>query len=185
VAPKPTTSIPTKKTRPAPAGLSPSQTYSVSLATTNAIGGFNTVSPLERLSVLPSAKQPMLVELGVIKGGRKALFAVQPGSLVGGPGECIPGPINCQLLALAPGQTEELSRLSATGAAVPVDLFAITQIAASRHGSRAAAAHVRNASSATGRALLANSPLTALPLFKYLPSVGAIVDLRNLSVGGN
>ncbi len=37
----------------------------------------------------------------------------------------------------------------------------------------------------TGRELLNRSPLNALSLFHYDPSVGAVVDLRNFTVGGN
>jgi hypothetical protein len=39
--------------------------------------------------------------------------------------------------------------------------------------------------SAAGRRLLSTSTLSALSLFQYEPSLGAVVDLRNLTVGGS
>jgi hypothetical protein len=101
--------------KPAPTGLTATQSYHVKLAITNSAGGLDTIDPLERLSVLPSEQQPLLVELGVLKGGRRVLFAVEPGTVLSGPGICTPGPIDCEILSLAQDQTEGLSRQSPTG----------------------------------------------------------------------
>ncbi len=69
--------------------------------------------------------------------------------------------------------------------ATSVVQFAITGITAQQHGSAAAATRLRNRQSAAGRRLLSSDgSLPALSLFKYVPRVGAILDLRNLSVGG-
>jgi hypothetical protein len=143
----------------------------------------NTIAPLERLRVIPSTSQALLVELGVLKGGNRVLFAVQPGTLVSGPGTCIPGPIDCEILSLAQDQTEALGEQT-PGGAVQVALFAITGITAADHPTLAAANKARDASSAAGRALLDNSTSSALALFRYEPSIGAVVDLRNLTIGG-
>jgi hypothetical protein len=129
-------------------------------------------------------RQPLLVELGVLRGGRRVLFAVQPGTGVSGGGRCVPGPVDCELISLAPNQVENLSRTSSTGA-VAVAQFAITQIGIDHHSSVAAAGKARRAESAAGRRLLDNSTLSALSLFHYNPSIGAVVDLRDLTVGGN
>ncbi len=48
----------------------------------------------------------------------------------------------------------------------------------------AAANKARETASEVGRQLLNESPLSAISLFQYDPSVGAVVDLRNLTVGG-
>jgi hypothetical protein len=156
----------------------------VTLAITNPSGGLNTIDPLERLSPLPSPQRPLVVELGVLEGGHRVLFAVQPGTVVGGPGTCTPGPIDCEVLSLAPGQTEGVSLRTANGVK-PVALFAVTQISADHHPTVAAADKARQASSPAGRRLLAKSTLSALSLFDYEPSIGALVDQRNLTVGGN
>ena len=184
-APTPTTPAPTPKPapKPGPAGLTDKESYQVSLAMTTADGGVNTIDPLERLSILPSLKQPLLVELGVVRGGKQVLFAVEPGAAVGGPGTCTPGPIDCEIIALSPGQTEGVSKQTPTGT-VPVALFSVNSITAAEHPTVAAANQARRDASDAGRQLMANTPLSAVFLFQYDPSVGAVVDLRNLTVGG-
>jgi hypothetical protein len=153
----------------------------VAIAMTDASGGFNTIDPFERLSVLPSKQQPLLIELGVLEGGHRVLFVVQPGTQVSGPGTCLPGPIDCEILSLAPNQTEQISgNGNASGSS-----FQVTGITADENPSTAAADIARQAESAFGRDLLNKSTLTALTLFQYQPSVGAVVDLRNLTVGGS
>lgn len=170
--------------KPAPAGLTATQSYDVSLAITGSSGNLNTIDPLERLSVIPSKQQPLLVELGVLHGGQRVLFVVQPGTVVNGPGTCTPGPIDCQIVSLGQDQTESVSHQTATGP-VQVALFAVTAISAANHPSTGAADAARREASTDGRSLLSNSTATALSLFEYDPSVGVVVDLRNLTVGGS
>jgi hypothetical protein len=146
---------------------------------TDAFGGLDTIDPLERLSIIPNREAPLLVELGVLKGGHRVLFAVQPGAVLGGPGTCTPGPVDCEILSLAPDQIESLA--NATG---PIALFAVTGINVVHHKTVAAANRDRRKASAAGAAVLASSTSTALSLFQYRPSLGSIVDLRNLKVGG-
>ncbi|MBV9802802.1 MAG: hypothetical protein JO130_06415 [Solirubrobacterales bacterium] len=168
---------------PAPAGLTAKQSYEVSLAITDSNGGVNTIDPLERLSVLPGVQQPLLVELGVLQGGKQVLFAIEPGAAVSGPGTCTPGPIDCEVLSLSPGQTEGVSKQTATGT-TGVAEFAVNAISAVDHPTVAAADQARRKASEAGRELLANTTLGAVSLFPYDPNVGAVVDLRNLTVGG-
>jgi hypothetical protein len=175
--------VPAHVTKPAPAGLRPNQSYEVAIQISNASGGLDLLDPVVRLSPLPTSSQPLLVELGVEQGGRRVLFAVQPGTIVTGAGSCTPGPIDCEILSLATDQTESVSTQSAGGTTLAQ--FAVTGISAQSHPSVAAANKARNAVSAAGAKLLDNSPLQALSLFDYEPSVGAVVDLRNLTVGGN
>jgi hypothetical protein len=174
----------TKAHKPGPAGLKATESYRVSLAITKPDGGLTTIDPLQRLSVLPSPQQPLLVELGVLKGGKRVLFAVEPGAAVSGPGICTPGPIDCEVISLAPGQIEGMSKQTPTGS-TPVALFSVNPITAAQHPSAAAAGTARRAASDAGRKLITNSPLSAVSLFPFDPSVGAVVDLRNLTVGGS
>jgi hypothetical protein len=155
----------------------------VSLAITTTDGGLNTIDPLERLSILPSPQQPLLVELGVLQGGKRVLFAVEPGAAVSGPGTCTPGPIDCEVISLAPGQTEGVSKQTGSGS-TPVAQFSVNSITAAEHPSAGAADAARHAGFAAGRKLVANSPLAGVSLFQYDPNVGAVVDLRNLTIGG-
>jgi hypothetical protein len=156
----------------------------VTLAITNPAGGLDTIDPLERLSSLPSEQQPLMTELGVLQGGQRVLFAVQPGTVVNGPGDCTPGPIDCEVLSLGQDQTESLSMQSSSGV-TSVALFAVTDIKVDDYPTAAGAAAARRNESAAGRKLLNQSSLSALSLFRYEPSLGVVVDLRNLTVGGN
>lgn len=152
------------------------------MAITNSAGGVNTVDPLTRLSLIPNNTHPLLVEVGVLQGGKKVLFAVQPGTVIDGPGTCLPGPIDCELVSLGQDQTEAVSGPGNTANA----LFAITGITAVTHPSAAAANEARGVASNGGRAIFDGDShsLAALSLFKYEPSVGSVVDLRNLTVEG-
>jgi hypothetical protein len=152
----------------------------VTLALTDSTGGLNTIDSLERLSPLPSANQALLVELGVLRGGHRVLFAVQPGTALNGPGTCTPGPIDCEILSLGQDQTEGVSIQSASGP-TQVALFAVTGISAASHPSASAADKARRQESAAGRKILNASTLDALSLFQYQPNIGAVVDLSNLT----
>jgi hypothetical protein len=165
-------------------GLTDTESYDVALGITNAFGGFDTTDPV-RLSALPSNQQALLVELGVLKGGHRVLFVVQPGTVLAGPGTCIPASDDCQILSLAPKQTETLSMRSSAGRPDEAARLSVTAIRVQRHRSAAAAAHARRTTSAFGRSLLGKSPSMFLSLFQYQPSVGAVVDRRSLTVAGS
>lgn len=175
---------PNAKPKQAPSGLTKTQAYDVSLAMTNGDGGVGTTDPLERLSLIPSEHQPLLVELGVAQGGKRVLFAVQPGAVVSGPGSCVPGPIDCEILSLGQDETEQLAQRTGTVGPSTVALFAVTGISATSYPSAAAADNARRTASASGRALLDKSTSSALSLFQYDPSLGSVVDLSNLKVEG-
>jgi hypothetical protein len=169
--------------KPAPAGLTPEESYQVGISITNASGGVDSIDSLQRLGVLPDARQPRLIELGVLKGGSRVLFAVRPGTVVHGPGICAPGPIDCEVVSLAENQIEDVSVRSGKDV-LPLAKFAVTTIAADRHSSAAAAQKARQQVSSIGLRLLRNSSLGALSLFQYRPGLGAVLDLRDLKVGG-
>lgn len=141
------------------------------------------IDPLERLSVIPNDEQPRLIELGVLQGGGRVLFAVQPGTVVNGPGTCIPGPVDCEIVSLGQDQTESVSAEGPSGLS-QVALFAITGISVTDYPSSSAADKARDAASAAGRTLIEASSLPTLSLFQYEPSLGVVVDMRNLTVGG-
>jgi hypothetical protein len=184
VSTTPTKPAPTTPPKPAPTTLTPTQSYHVSLALSEANGNLNTIDPLERLSILPNKQQPMLIDLGVLQGGKSMLFVVEPGTVVSGAGTCTPGPIDCEILTLKPGQTAGISKETGSGT-TPVALLAVNSISFDQHPSVAAANKARETASEVGRQLLNQSPLNAISLFQYDPSVGAVVDLRNLTVGGS
>jgi hypothetical protein len=66
-------------------------------------------SNLAPFSPLPSAEVPVLIYLGPNTTGQYGLFLVSSNvSQQSGPGICVPAPDDCALLALTPGQTEDL-----------------------------------------------------------------------------
>jgi hypothetical protein len=178
-----TTTTTTPAPPPPPTTLAPTESYDVAVSITGSSGDENTISSLERLSALPSRNNPLLVELGVLQGGKRVLFAVQPGTVGRGGGRCIPGPVDCEILSLAPHQVEKLEAATQDGV-MPEALFAVTGITMQQHQTAAAADSARRVQSAFGHSLLRQSTGTALSLFPYEPSLGALVDQRNLSVGG-
>ncbi len=183
--PTPTTATPTtipirKTLAPPRAGLTATQSYRVELAITLASGGLRTFDSLERLSAIPSRRLPLLVELGVLSGAHRVLFAVEPGAAVSGPGKCLPGPIDCEILSLAENQIETLSTARIPGAAQ----FAVTGIHAASHHSRRAAQRARASRSIFGAQLLRGASLSILSLFPYDVHTGTIHDHRSLTVGG-
>jgi hypothetical protein len=173
-----------KPTKPKPptGQLTPTQAYYVSLSMTNTSGGLDAIPSLERLSALPNRRDPLLVELGVLEGGKRVLFALQPGALVAGRGTCIPGPVDCRILSLRAGEVEKLSSRTQAGAQ-QIGLFAITAIAPRHYKSTAAAEAARRVKSSYGNELLREAGSGVMSLFRFDPNVGAIVDGRNLAVG--
>jgi hypothetical protein len=59
----------------------------------------------------------------------------------------------------------------------------VTGITVDRHSSATVADKARQKESAAGRRLLKTSTASALSLFPYRPSLGALLDLRNLTGG--
>lgn len=183
VGPLPAGIVVAARPRPSFTALAADQAYRVALALTNPAGGVQTTDPLERLSPIPNAQHPLLVELGVLQGGRRVLFALLPNVLVSGPGSCIPGPRDCEILSLAAGQVEELG-VRWGSRAVPLYMFSVTGLAPQAFPSSAAASSVRQAQSSAGAAILRADKLPALSLFRYRTRIGALADLRNLAFGG-
>jgi len=70
---------------------------------------------IERLKVLPSAAEPLLVYRGVEEGGKVAVFELTGSVVAQGDGKCEPTPEDCQILKLRAGETEFLT-VSDTGA---------------------------------------------------------------------
>jgi hypothetical protein len=171
-------------TAPVPPGLTSRESYAVALAFTTPDGGLNTIDPVQRLSPLPSTKQPLLLELGVLEGGSQVLFVVMPGTILSGPAKCLPGKVDCQLISLAPNQIESLYTTGTSGA-IHVSDFAVTSIRPVSHKSVAEANKARRQVSTAGQKLLRGLKYDALSLFPYEPGVGAIVDQRNLTAGGS
>jgi hypothetical protein len=145
-------------------------------------GGLETIPSVQRLAPLPSRREPLMLELGVLHGGKRVLFALQPGAVIRGSGTCVPGPLDCQVLSIGRGQIEKLSVRTQAGIS-EVAYFSITSIAARKYNSKAAASTARRSQSDFGHELLRENGGAALSLFEFDPGLGVLVDKRNLTVG--
>lgn len=162
--------------------LLPTQSYTVGVALAKG-RGIETIDPLERLSPLPGARLPLLVELGVLQGGKRVLFAVHPGAVLVGGGKCTPGPADCQVLSLGLGEIEGVGYRTGAGTE-PITELAVTAIRTTDHASAAAATKARSRQSQVGAAVLKDIKLRAFSSFKYDPSLGVVVHRRNLRAAG-
>lgn len=112
---------------------------------------------LERLQPLPSAEQPVLIYLGLLKDGKTAEFLVDHGVQAIGDGECRPSPELCETLRLRAGDTEFLDVVDATGAVggqFQLDLIKV-------HNSKQASASRARSSSKAGRRVMSARVATA------------------------
>jgi hypothetical protein len=105
---------------------------------------------LERLQPLPSAENPVLIYLGVLKDGKTAVFLVDHGVQAIGDGNCVPFPEQCETIRMRAGDTEFFDVVDATGnvsAQYQLDLIKI-------HKGNTASTAKANASSKAGRRAL-------------------------------
>jgi len=61
---------------------------------------------VKRLEALPSADEPVLIYLGVLKDNKTAVFMVDSGVLAQGDGSCKPSRSTCETIELKEGETE-------------------------------------------------------------------------------
>ncbi len=165
-----------------PATLSSSQAYTVALNTKDA-QGTHVLSNVVRLAPLPAAQSPEVVFLGVLKGGKKAVFLfANPVKFSGTSGEtCLPSPAACQIIELGPGQGMKLAPASNT-ALIATFTFAVGSIGAKTYSSASAALGARNATSSSGQTLLPLIGSTELADFHFDSAIGAL-NFKNGSSG--
>jgi hypothetical protein len=72
-------------------------------------------SDVARLTPLPTVAQPKAMFMGVMEGGREAVFALGSGVQHAGPGVCRPDRTRCAAIVLRVGQTEQLITQAAGG----------------------------------------------------------------------
>ena len=121
-ASKPASSTPVSTTTPTqvstPAGSSTQVTY-FTYAVDLAFGSVGSTAPkyrnVERLSPFPSAKNPILVFLGVQSDRKTVVFLVSSLAAPAGQGKCTPSARQCEFLSMTAGQRELLLVRNASG----------------------------------------------------------------------
>lgn len=134
---------------------------------------------LARLKALPSAKDPILVYLGVGDDEKTAVFMVDAAVEPQGDGICRPSPANCETIHLREGDTEFFDVQDETGqvtAQYQLDLLDIKRkTTASAARAKASRAHVSKA----GRKALRARQADAGPLrYRYDPESGTVRKLQ-------
>jgi hypothetical protein len=61
---------------------------------------------VKRLQALPSAEEPVLIYLGVLKDNKTAVFLLDSGVVAQGDGECKPSRTTCETIHIREGETE-------------------------------------------------------------------------------
>lgn len=69
----------------------------------------------QRLRPLPSGGEPLFEYLGVSEDGRSAVFMLLVAPILHGEAKCLPGPDNCEMIALEPKHSEEMQYLQTDG----------------------------------------------------------------------
>ena len=157
-----------------PASLSSDEAYTVTLNTKDA-QGTHVLSNIVRLAPLPAAQSPEVVFLGVLKGGKKAVFLfANPVNFSGASNEtCLPAPADCQIIELGPGQGMKLAPASNT-ALIATFTFAVGSISSKSYSSASDALNARNATSSSGQTLLPLIGSTELTDFHFDSAIGAL-----------
>jgi hypothetical protein len=97
---------------------------------------------LKHLQELPSSDDTLIVFGGARANGKGALFALSREAILKGQADCIPSASQCEVIDLAPGDSEELTYLEPDGESVPYELKVVSIELAK---SQAAAARARAA----------------------------------------
>lgn len=130
-----TTITPTVPTTPAKTYLSVSVDLSF-----GRIGHSVRHKGLARLSALPSATNPVVIYLGVLRGTKTAVFLISSDVHPSGDGRCFPSARSCQTVHVPVGGSEFFDVFSASGASRQYELD-LTRVSFSRIRSKTAAAH--------------------------------------------
>jgi hypothetical protein len=189
-------------------GLTDTQTF-VTTFVVNGTSGGEQLADAERLTVLPWGAQPEAVYYGVMKGGSSVALIVLPGYTATG-GTCEPGPTDCEMVEIAPGQTATVEPLSAAipsgqtgqtgssgdsgdGSSSPVGVaqaetttftVAVASVGKADHSSPQATQQARAVANKQGASLLSDSHLLVLDLFTYDQGAGYVTNDNTASVGG-
>jgi hypothetical protein len=126
-----------------------------------------------RLTPLPSAKQPQVMFIGVMDGGRQAVFDLGAGIQHQGPGLCRPSRARCSALQLKGGQTEQVILPTANGGHRTVLLRLVRIVSSTTHSHSVALAAYQRHSAAGLCALDLAEPVTYSSATGTLASVAA------------
>jgi hypothetical protein len=145
-----------------------------------------TLDDLERLTPLPPNTAAEVVFLGVMKGGKKAVFlltgSVAVKATVTGSVTCKPSTTDCEIVELPVGAQLTLTPAS-SGSGVSTFTLKLAAIGETKLASASAAAQARQSAASAGEAILGASTSSALASFFYDAAQGALVYEPQNQVG--
>lgn len=139
-----------------------------------AVSGGPVLHDLARLTALPSAQSPVAIFLGVLAGGRGAIFEIRSDARPVGSAACRPTSAVCTWVVLKPGGHVDLQ--VPQGSSLVKQRLSILRISPTSTSSPAAAKRAYERSSAAGRCLL--GPLAA---YHYDPATGTLEQRSEVS----
>jgi hypothetical protein len=179
--------MPTPTPTPAPAKLGSDEVYTANLTTTYG-SQKDSLDDVQRLTPLPANSAPELVFLGVLKGGKKAVFlltsAVATTLMASHSASCVPSMMACQILELEVGNTIKLDPANGTTGVSKFSLK-LTRLSVSKKSSSSEATGARNSASVAGQQILATSTLTSLSDFFYDVGLGSLVYHKPAPTSGS
>jgi len=143
--------------RPAEPKLDPLDVYRVNLRFGES-GRQRTIRDIARLSPLPNSDKPFFIFLGVLAGGKKAVFLVGADAAVTGDGVCRPSRTNCETVEMGRGDTVFLDRETSEGVTqYELDLLSVrrrtsAQAVAARQAQASASERVKDQEEAKDQA---------------------------------
>jgi hypothetical protein len=139
-------------------------------------GKVTTRRDLARLTPLPTVDNPFFVFLGVLEGGKRAVFLVSADAKPTGDGVCKPRPADCQTLELRVGDTEYFDIARAEGTVqYELELVSIRKEGA---GSASEAVAARARASKAGGKVLTGAPadvVDGVDGYGFSPRTGLLV----------
>ncbi len=124
---------------------------------------------------LPNRTTVVVQYVGVIAGGKSAVFEIASEAIISGTGTCRPSPENCQFVDLKPGETEQFD-VTNPDASTTVYELRVLKIEAAKKSKKAKGARVEaRSASVAGRALVRRSDKLAAAFLHYSSKPGVLV----------
>jgi len=136
------------------------------------------LTPFTKLKLqapLPNAQTTVIVFRGVTAKGKSASFQLATPAFPSGTGACLPSAVQCEVVDLKPGETEQFVVYAEDGAATTYELRVLKIEAEKPATGKAKTARAGWAQSEAGAAILRRAGLMAMPFLRYSSQPGVLV----------
>ena len=136
------------------------------------------LTPFTKLKLqtpLPNPQTTVIVFRGVTAKGKSASFQLAAPAFPSGTGACLPSAVQCEVVDLKPGETEQFVLYAADGSSTTYELRVLTIKEEKTGKGNAKSAKAAWAESRAGAALLRRAGLMAMPFLHYSSQPGVLV----------